>query len=105
CQAFVAAGVPCITAGGQDGWPIFVTGYGIVGNSFPDAASQVPGRPVRQEVRLGVGECANSPRGGFPRVLGSWQGRPRQGGAITITCQSMVDDSMDEARSAEGRGT
>lgn len=43
CQAFVAADVPCITAGGQDGWPIFVTGYGIVGNSFPDAAAHVQG--------------------------------------------------------------
>jgi raffinose/stachyose/melibiose transport system substrate-binding protein len=43
CQAFTAADVPCITAGGQDGWPIFVTGYGIVGNSFPDAAAYVQG--------------------------------------------------------------
>lgn len=43
CQAFVAADVPCITAGGQDGWPIFVTGYGIVGNAFPDAAAHVQG--------------------------------------------------------------
>jgi raffinose/stachyose/melibiose transport system substrate-binding protein len=43
CQTFTAANVPCITAGGQDGWPIFVTGYGIVGNAFPDAAAYVQG--------------------------------------------------------------
>ena len=43
CQTFTAADVPCITAGGQDGWPIFVTGYGIVGNAFPDAAAYVQG--------------------------------------------------------------
>ncbi len=43
CQAFMAADVPCVTAGGQDGWPIFVTGYGIVGNAFPDAAAYVQG--------------------------------------------------------------
>jgi raffinose/stachyose/melibiose transport system substrate-binding protein len=43
CQAFKAASVPCMTAGGQDGWPIFVTGYGIVGSSFPDQAAYVEG--------------------------------------------------------------
>jgi raffinose/stachyose/melibiose transport system substrate-binding protein len=43
CATFTAADVPCITAGGQDGWPIFVTGYGIVGNAFPDAAAYVQG--------------------------------------------------------------
>jgi raffinose/stachyose/melibiose transport system substrate-binding protein len=43
CQTFTAADVPCITAGGQDGWPIFVTGYGILGNAFPDAATYVQG--------------------------------------------------------------
>jgi raffinose/stachyose/melibiose transport system substrate-binding protein len=43
CQAFKAASVPCMTAGGQDGWPVFVTGYGIVGSSFPDQAAYVEG--------------------------------------------------------------
>ncbi len=43
CATFKAADVPCIAAGGQDGWPIFVTGYGIVGNAFPDAAAYVQG--------------------------------------------------------------
>ena len=43
CAAFKTANVPCMTAGGQDGWPIFVTGYGIVGSSFPDQAAYVEG--------------------------------------------------------------
>jgi raffinose/stachyose/melibiose transport system substrate-binding protein len=43
CAAFKVARVPCMTAGGQDGWPIFVTGYGIVGSSFPDQAAYVQG--------------------------------------------------------------
>lgn len=43
CQTFKTANVPCMTAGGQDGWPIFVTGYGIVGSSFPDQAAYVEG--------------------------------------------------------------
>lgn len=43
CAAFKTASVPCMTAGGQDGWPIFVTGYGIVGSSFPDQAAYVEG--------------------------------------------------------------
>lgn len=43
CQAFKAANVPCMTAGGQDLWPIFVTGYGILGSSFPDQAAYVEG--------------------------------------------------------------
>jgi raffinose/stachyose/melibiose transport system substrate-binding protein len=43
CQAFKTANVPCMTAGGQDLWPIFVTGYGIVGSSFPDQAAYVEG--------------------------------------------------------------
>ena len=34
---------PASPPGGQDGWPIFVTGYGIVGNAFPDAAAYVQG--------------------------------------------------------------
>jgi raffinose/stachyose/melibiose transport system substrate-binding protein len=43
CAAFEAASVPCMTAGGQDLWPIFVTGYGILGSSFPDQAAYVEG--------------------------------------------------------------
>jgi raffinose/stachyose/melibiose transport system substrate-binding protein len=43
CGTLTAANVPCLTAGGQDLWPIFVTGYGIVGNAFPDAAAYVQG--------------------------------------------------------------
>ena len=34
---------PCMTAGGQDGWPIFVTGYGILGCAFPDQRGLVQG--------------------------------------------------------------
>jgi raffinose/stachyose/melibiose transport system substrate-binding protein len=43
CQAFKAANVPCMTAGGQDVWPIFVTGYGILGSAYPDQAALVEG--------------------------------------------------------------
>jgi len=28
CDTFTAAGTPCMTAGGKDGWPIFVGAYG-----------------------------------------------------------------------------
>lgn len=43
CQTFKAANVPCMTAGGQDVWPIFVTGYGILGSAYPDQAAFVEG--------------------------------------------------------------
>ena len=43
CQTFVAADIPCMTAGGQDVWPIFVTGYGILGSAYPDQAALVEG--------------------------------------------------------------
>jgi raffinose/stachyose/melibiose transport system substrate-binding protein len=43
CQAFKTANVPCMTAGGQDTWPIFVTGYGILGSAYPDQAALVEG--------------------------------------------------------------
>jgi len=43
CQAFKTASVPCMTAGGQDVWPIFVTGYGILGSAYPDQAALVEG--------------------------------------------------------------
>jgi raffinose/stachyose/melibiose transport system substrate-binding protein len=43
CQTFKAANIPCMTAGGQDVWPIFVTGYGILGSAYPDQAALVEG--------------------------------------------------------------
>ena len=43
CEAFKAKQIPCMTAGGADGWPIFVTGYGILGSAFPDQAAYVEG--------------------------------------------------------------
>ena len=41
CETLTSAGVPCMTAGGGDGWPIFVGGYGLVGATFPDQAALV----------------------------------------------------------------
>ena len=43
CQTFKTANIPCMTAGGQDVWPIFVTGYGILGSAYPDQAALVEG--------------------------------------------------------------
>lgn len=43
CQTFVAAGTPCMTAGGKDGWPIFVGAYGLIGSIYPDQAALVEG--------------------------------------------------------------
>ena len=43
CQTFKAANVPCMTAGGKDGWPIFVGAYGLAGATFPDQAALVKG--------------------------------------------------------------
>jgi raffinose/stachyose/melibiose transport system substrate-binding protein len=43
CETFNAAGVPCMTAGGKDGWPIFVGAYGLIGSLFPDQAGLVEG--------------------------------------------------------------
>jgi raffinose/stachyose/melibiose transport system substrate-binding protein len=43
CQAFTSKNISCMTAGGADGWPIFVTGYGILGSAFPDQAAYVEG--------------------------------------------------------------
>jgi len=43
CETFVAAGIPCMTAGGKDGWPIFVGAYGIIGSIYPDQAALVEG--------------------------------------------------------------
>jgi raffinose/stachyose/melibiose transport system substrate-binding protein len=43
CETFVAAGTPCMTAGGKDGWPIFVGAYGLTGSIYPDQAALVEG--------------------------------------------------------------
>lgn len=43
CKTFVAADVPCMTAGGKDGWPIFVGAYGLIGSIYPDQAGLVEG--------------------------------------------------------------
>jgi len=43
CETFDAAGTPCMTAGGKDGWPIFVGAYGLIGSIYPDQAALVEG--------------------------------------------------------------
>ena len=43
CETFKAANIPCMTAGGADGWPIFVGAYGLLGSLFPDQAAYVEG--------------------------------------------------------------
>jgi raffinose/stachyose/melibiose transport system substrate-binding protein len=43
CETFAAADIPCMTAGGADGWPIFVGAYGLLGSLFPDQAAYVEG--------------------------------------------------------------
>ena len=43
CETLKAAGVPCMTAGGADGWPIFVGAYGLLGAMYPDQAALVKG--------------------------------------------------------------
>ncbi|MFZ2488977.1 MAG: extracellular solute-binding protein [Anaerolineae bacterium] len=43
CETLVAADVPCMTAGGKDGWPIFVGAYGLIGSIYPDQAGLVEG--------------------------------------------------------------
>jgi len=43
CETFDAAGIPCMTAGGKDGWPIFVGAYGLMGSIYPDQAALVEG--------------------------------------------------------------
>lgn len=42
-DAFKAAGIPLMTAGGKDGWPIFVGAYGLLGAMYPDQAALVEG--------------------------------------------------------------
>lgn len=43
CETFAAANIPCMTAGGKDGWPIFVGAYGLIGSLYPDQAALVEG--------------------------------------------------------------
>jgi raffinose/stachyose/melibiose transport system substrate-binding protein len=43
CETFGDAGVPCMTAGGKDGWPIFVGAYGLIGAIYPDQEALVEG--------------------------------------------------------------
>ena len=43
CETFNAADIPCMTAGGKDGWPIFVGAYGLIGSIYPDQAALVEG--------------------------------------------------------------
>ncbi len=43
CQTFKAADIPCMTAGGKDGWPVFVGAFGLAGTAFPDQAALVQG--------------------------------------------------------------
>ena len=43
CSAVKEAGNECMTAGGADGWPIFVGSYGLLGAMYPDQAALVEG--------------------------------------------------------------
>ena len=43
CETFKKANIPCMTAGGKDGWPIFVGAYGLIGSVYPDQAALVQG--------------------------------------------------------------
>ncbi len=43
CETFTAEGIPCMTAGGKDGWPIFVGAYGLIGSIYPDQEALVEG--------------------------------------------------------------
>jgi len=43
CETFIAANIPCMTAGGKDGWPIFVGAYGLLGAMYPDQSALVEG--------------------------------------------------------------
>jgi raffinose/stachyose/melibiose transport system substrate-binding protein len=43
CATFKKANIPCMTAGGKDGWPIFVGAYGLTGSLYPDQAALVEG--------------------------------------------------------------
>lgn len=43
CDSVKAAGFECMTAGGADGWPIFVGTYGLLGALYPDQQGLVEG--------------------------------------------------------------
>lgn len=43
CDTVTTAGFSCMTAGGGDGWPIFVGAYGLLGSVYPDQAGLVEG--------------------------------------------------------------
>lgn len=43
CETFEAADLSCMTAGGADGWPIFVGAYGLLGAMYPDQEALVEG--------------------------------------------------------------
>jgi raffinose/stachyose/melibiose transport system substrate-binding protein len=43
CDTLKAADIPCMTAGGKDGWPIFVGAFGLAGSAYPDQAALVEG--------------------------------------------------------------
>lgn len=43
CDAVKGSGNQCMTAGGADGWPIFVGSYGLLGAFYPDQAALVEG--------------------------------------------------------------
>lgn len=43
CETIKAAGYSCMTAGGADGWPIFVGTYGLLGAMYPDQEALVEG--------------------------------------------------------------
>jgi raffinose/stachyose/melibiose transport system substrate-binding protein len=43
CDTFKENDIPCMTAGGKDGWPIFVGAYGLIGSIYPDQEALVEG--------------------------------------------------------------
>ncbi len=43
CDAVTDAGNKCMIAGGQDGWPVFVGTYGLLGALYPDQQGLVEG--------------------------------------------------------------
>ncbi len=43
CETFKTLNIPCMTAGGKDGWPIFVGAYGLTGALYPDQQALVEG--------------------------------------------------------------
>ena len=43
CETFNENDIPCMTAGGKDGWPIFVGAYGLIGSIYPDQEALVEG--------------------------------------------------------------